>query len=78
MIISAVVPASQESHLAIELLQHGLELTTTAVDRDGPEVFVDVIGEPYKVLHALLRAGATPVAAVDKLPLTKGERYRPI
>lgn len=78
MIISATVPANRESHLAIELLQHGLELTSTVVERDVDEIFVDVIGEPYKVLHALLRAGAKPVAVVDKIPLAAGEKFRPI
>jgi hypothetical protein len=71
MILSVSIPASQESHLAVELLQHGLSLTAEVVDRSDDTVFVDVVGDPYKTLRASLRAGATPLAYVGKVPRTR-------
>lgn len=70
-VLSFSIPASQESHFAIELLQHGLSLTAEVVDREGDTVFIDVVGDPYKTLRAGLRAGATPLAYVGKVPRTR-------
>lgn len=66
-VLSVVIPASQEAHLAIELLQHGLEHTAEVIDRGDNRVWVDIVGNPEKALRASLRAGAKPIAFVPNV-----------